>query len=78
VASQAEWLAASEKLRTKEKTLTRELDRLAAERRRMPMAKIDKPYAFEGQAGEVSLLDLFEGRRQLIVYHFMFAPCTRW
>ena len=74
VTSQAEWLAASKKLLAKEKKMTRERDQLAAERRRMPMAKIDKPYVFEGPAGKVSLLDLFEGRRQLIVYHFMFAP----
>jgi predicted dithiol-disulfide oxidoreductase (DUF899 family) len=74
VASQAEWLAASKKLLAKEKKLTRERDQLAAERRRMPIVKIDKPYALEGPAGKASLLDLFEGRRQLIVYHFMFAP----
>jgi predicted dithiol-disulfide oxidoreductase (DUF899 family) len=74
VASQAEWLAASKTLLAKEKELTRERDQLAAERRRLPMVKIDKPYAFEGPAGKVSLLDLFEGRRQLILYHFMFAP----
>lgn len=74
IASQAEWLAAHEKLLAKEKELTRAHDRLAAERRRMPMAKIDKAYVFEGPAGKVSLADLFEGRRQLILYHFMFAP----
>ena len=74
VASQAEWLAASKQLLAKEKQLTRERDQLAAERRKLPMVKIDKPYLFEGPAGKVSLLDLFEGRRQLIVYHFMFAP----
>jgi predicted dithiol-disulfide oxidoreductase (DUF899 family) len=74
VASQAEWLAASKQLLAKEKKMTRERDQLAAERRRLPMVKIDKPYVFEGPAGKASLLDLFEGRRQLIVYHFMFAP----
>ncbi len=74
VVSQAEWLAASKQVLAKEKQLTREHDQLAAERRRMPMVKIDKPYVFDGPAGTVSLLDLFEGRRQLIVYHFMFAP----
>ena len=74
VASQAEWLDASKQLLAKEKQLTRQHDQLAAERRRLPMVKIDKPYVFEGPAGKVSLLDLFEGRRQLIVYHFMFAP----
>jgi predicted dithiol-disulfide oxidoreductase (DUF899 family) len=74
VVSQAEWLAAREKLLAKEKKLTREHDKLAAERRRMPVVKIDKPYQFEGPSGPVSLIDLFEGRRQLILYHFMFAP----
>jgi predicted dithiol-disulfide oxidoreductase (DUF899 family) len=74
VVSQAEWLAASKQLLAKEKKLTREHDQLAAERRRMPVVKIDKPYVFEGPAGKVSLPDLFEGRRQLIVHHFMFAP----
>ncbi len=74
VASQAEWLAASTRLLAKEKQLTRQQDQLAAERRRLPIVKIDKPYVFEGPAGKASLLDLFEGRRQLIVYHFMFAP----
>jgi predicted dithiol-disulfide oxidoreductase (DUF899 family) len=74
VASQAEWLAASKQLLAKEKQLTRQHDQLAAERRRMPMVRIDKPYGFEGPTGKASLLDLFEGRRQLIVYHFMFAP----
>ena len=74
VVSQAEWLAASKQVLAKEKQLTREHDQLAAERRRLPMVKIDKPYVFDGSAGTVSLLDLFEGRRQLIVYHFMFAP----
>ena len=74
VVSQAEWLAASKQVLAKEKQLTRQHDQLAAERRRMPMVKIDKPYVFDGSGGTVSLLDLFEGRRQLIVYHFMFAP----
>jgi predicted dithiol-disulfide oxidoreductase (DUF899 family) len=74
VVSQAEWLAAREKLLAKEKRLTREHDKLAAERRRMPVVKIDTPYQFEGPSGPVSLIDLFEGRRQLILYHFMFAP----
>jgi predicted dithiol-disulfide oxidoreductase (DUF899 family) len=74
VVSQAEWLAASKQVLAKEKQLTRQHDQLAAERRRMPMVQIDKPYVFDGSAGTVSLLDLFDGRRQLIVYHFMFAP----
>jgi predicted dithiol-disulfide oxidoreductase (DUF899 family) len=74
IASQAEWLAASKKLLAWEKELTRQHDQLAAERRRLPMVKIDNPYVFDGPAGKASLVGLFEGRRQLIVYHFMFAP----
>ena len=74
VVSQAEWLAAHKKLLAKEKKATRERDALAAERRRQPMVKIEKQYEFEGPSGKASLLDLFEGRRQLILYHFMFAP----
>jgi predicted dithiol-disulfide oxidoreductase (DUF899 family) len=69
-----EWEAAREKLLVKEKDATRARDALAAERRRLPMVRIDKNYVFEGPNGEASLLDLFDGRRQLIVYHFMFAP----
>src|ERR671918_1144929 len=74
VVSREEWQAAHEKLLAKEKEGTRARDALAAERRRQPMVEIDKPYVFEGPEGEATLLDLFEGRRQLIVYHFMFAP----
>jgi predicted dithiol-disulfide oxidoreductase (DUF899 family) len=74
VMSAAEWQAALEALRVKEKEATRARDALAAQRRRLPMVRIDKPYAFEGPQGTVSLLELFQGRRQLIVYHFMFAP----
>ena len=74
VVSQAEWEAARAKLLAKEKEATRTRDALAAERRRLPMVRIDKDYVFEGPDGKVSLLDLFAGRRQLILYHFMFAP----
>lgn len=74
VVSQAEWQAAHQKLLAKEKKATRERDALAAERRRQPIVRIDKEYVFEGPNGKVSLLDLFEGRHQLIIYHFMFAP----
>ena len=70
--SPGEWQAAHEALLAKEKEATRARDALAAERRRLPMVRIDKDYVFEGPDGEASLLDLFEGRRQLIVYHFMF------
>jgi predicted dithiol-disulfide oxidoreductase (DUF899 family) len=74
VVSREEWLAARKKLLAREKELTRQRDALTAERRRLPMVKIDKEYLFEGPDGEASLVDLFEGRRQLIVYHFMFSP----
>jgi predicted dithiol-disulfide oxidoreductase (DUF899 family) len=74
VVSAAEWEAAHEKLLAKEKEATRARDALAAERRRQPMVRFDKSYAFDGPQGKASLLDMFEGRRQLIVYHFMFAP----
>ena len=76
VVSQDEWLAARKELLTKEKELTRQRDALAAERRRLPMVRIEKEYVFEGPDGKASLLDLFDGRRQLIVYHFMFAPAV--
>jgi predicted dithiol-disulfide oxidoreductase (DUF899 family) len=74
VVSPAEWQAAREKLLVKEKEATRARDALAAERRRLPMVQIEKDYGFEGPDCKASLLDLFDGRRQLIVYHFMFAP----
>ncbi len=74
VVSQAEWLAARAELLIKEKEATRARDKLNAERRRLPMVKIDKEYLFEGPDGMASLLDLFDGRRQLIIYHFMFDP----
>ena len=74
VVSPAEWEATREGLLAKEKEATRARDALAAERRRLPMARIDKDYVFEGRDDGASLLDLFDGRRQLIVYHFMFAP----
>lgn len=69
-----EWLAARKALLFKEKEFTRQRDLLNAERRKLPMVKIDKDYVFEGPSGKARLLDLFNGRRQLIVYHFMFDP----
>jgi predicted dithiol-disulfide oxidoreductase (DUF899 family) len=72
--SHAEWLAARKAFLLKEKELTRLRDRLNAMRRRLPMVKIEKDYVFEGPDGKVHLLDLFEERCQLIVYHFMFDP----
>ena len=74
VVSQDEWQAARDELLAKEKEATHALDALAAERRRLPRVLIEKPYVFEGPNGEASLLDLFEGRRQLLIYHFMFGP----
>ena len=74
IVSKDEWLAARQELLTKEKAATHARDRLNAERRRLPMVKIDKEYTFEGPDGKVSLLDLFKGQPQLIVYHFMFDP----
>lgn len=74
IVSPEEWQAAIDKLLITEKELTRARDALNAERRRLPMVRIDKDYLLEGRNGKASLLDLFEGRRQLIVYHFMFAP----
>jgi predicted dithiol-disulfide oxidoreductase (DUF899 family) len=74
VVPEAEWRRAHDALLVTEKAATRARDALAAERRRQPMVRIEKTYVFEGASGKVSLLDLFEGRRQLIVYHFMFGP----
>jgi predicted dithiol-disulfide oxidoreductase (DUF899 family) len=74
VVSPTEWQVARDELLVKEKEATRARDALAAERRRLPMVRIDKNYAFEGPEGTKSLLDMFEGRGQLILYHFMFAP----
>jgi predicted dithiol-disulfide oxidoreductase (DUF899 family) len=74
--SRDEWLVARKQLLVKEKELTRRRDALNAERRMLPMVEIVKDYVFEGPDGEARLLDLFEGRRQLIVGHFMFDP--RW
>jgi predicted dithiol-disulfide oxidoreductase (DUF899 family) len=74
VVSPAEWQAALDEHRAKEKAATRARDALAAERRRLPMVRIEKDYVFDGPDGPARLVDLFEGRRQLLLYHFMFAP----
>ncbi|MFH0519957.1 DUF899 domain-containing protein [Streptomyces sp. M41] len=71
VVSREEWLAARKELLAEEKELTHARDRVNAERRRLPMVRVDKAYAFEGADGTVSLLDLFEGRPQLVMHHFM-------
>ena len=74
IVSQDEWLGERLKLLAHEKELTKEYDRVNAERRRLPMVRIEKSYSFDGPAGKRSLHDLFDGRRQLIVYHFIFDP----
>lgn len=77
IVSQAQWRKAHDALLAKEKALTRARDALAAERRRLPMTKVETSYIFEGAEGEVSLFDLFDGRPQLLLYHFMFAPTVQ-
>jgi predicted dithiol-disulfide oxidoreductase (DUF899 family) len=74
IASQDEWQAERVKLLAEEKEHTKQYDRINAKRRRLPMVKIDKQYSFDTPDGKNSLPALFEGRRQLIVYHFMFDP----
>ncbi len=74
IVTRDEWLAARTALLEKEKEQTRQRDALNIERRNLPMVEIDKEYVFDGPNGTVGLVDLFEGRRQLIIYHFMFDP----
>jgi len=74
IATRDEWLAARKTLLAHEKELTKHYDRVSAERRRLPMVKLEKTYTFDGPEGKRSLLDLFDGHHQLIVYHFMFDP----
>ena len=74
IATREEWLAARKELLAKEKDLTRLRDALNAERRDLPMVEIEKDYMFDGPNGAVRLIDMFEGRPQLIIYHFMFDP----
>src|SRR5689334_2496476 len=74
IVSPDEWTAARQQLLVKEKELTRARDALAAQRRRMPWMAVEKEYRFEGPNGPATLLDLFEGRRQLIVYRAFYAP----
>jgi predicted dithiol-disulfide oxidoreductase (DUF899 family) len=74
IVSPEKWLAARHELLREEKEYTRLRDRLAARRRELPWVKIDMPYTFESPTGRVSLADLFEGRSQLAVYHFMLGP----
>lgn len=74
IVSRSDWLAQRTRLLEREKELTRHADRVAAERRRLPMVRIDKDYVFDGPEGRCRLVDLFAGKTQLIVYHFMFDP----
>jgi len=74
IVTRNEWTAARKRLLVKEKEFTRQRDALSAERRRLPMEEITKQYVFEGPAGRRTLADLFQGKRQLLVYHFMFGP----
>ena len=74
IVSPQEWNAAREELLVKEKELTRARDALAAERRRMPWMAVEKEYKFDGPNGAASLLDLFDGRRQLVVYRAFYEP----
>jgi predicted dithiol-disulfide oxidoreductase (DUF899 family) len=74
VVSREEWLTARRELLEKEKELTRARDRINTERRQLPMVRMDKAYELQGPDGPVSLLDLFDGRSQLVVHHFMMGP----
>jgi predicted dithiol-disulfide oxidoreductase (DUF899 family) len=74
IVAASEWQQAYDALLLKQKELTRAKDALAAERRRLPMVKVEKQYIFDGAEGPVTLLDLFAGQPQLLLYHFMFAP----
>ena len=74
VVPREEWLAARKALFAKEKAMTHALDALRAERRELPWVRVEKDYRFEGPRGSCALADLFRGRTQLIVYHYMLAP----
>ena len=74
VASREEWLEARKALLARERAVTHELDALRAQRRQLPWVRVEKSYAFEGPGGKVTLGDLFDGRSQLVIYHFMLTP----
>lgn len=78
IATREDWLAERRKLLAAEKDFTKQRDALSERRRSMPWVKIDKDYVFDAPTGPVSLSDLFAGRSQLVVYHFMFAPNNDW
>ena len=77
VVSHDEWRAARKRLLAEEKAMTRARDALNTKRRQLPMVRVEKDYRFRGPGGEVGLLDLFQGRRQLFLQHFMFDPAGR-
>jgi predicted dithiol-disulfide oxidoreductase (DUF899 family) len=74
VVTQCEWITSRKELLLKEKEFTKLRDELSRQRRELPWERVEKPYAFEGPNGKLTLSDLFDGRSQLIVYHFMFGP----
>ena len=74
IVSQSEWTAQRKAFLAREKEFTRARDRLSAERRALPWVKVEKPYVFETPAGKKTLAELFDGKSQLIVYHFMLGP----
>jgi predicted dithiol-disulfide oxidoreductase (DUF899 family) len=74
IVTRAEWLHARKELLDKEKDMTRQRDSLNTHRRELPMVEVEKDYVFDGPNGPVRLIDMFEGRRQLVIYHFMFDP----
>src|SRR5437899_5509963 len=74
IVSQEQWLAARKELLAKEKKLTRDRDALAAERRKLPWVRVEKNYVFDSPTGKRTLAELFDGRSQLMIYHFMFGP----
>jgi predicted dithiol-disulfide oxidoreductase (DUF899 family) len=78
VATREQWLAERVKLMEAEKAFTKQRDDLSAMRRELPWVKVDKAYVFDGPDGQMSLEQLFDGRSQLVVYHFMFAPESEW
>src|SRR5436305_985486 len=74
IGTQEEWQAARDELLAKEKELTRRNDELAQQRRELPWVPVEKDYSFESDEGTKSLAELFDGRSQLLIYHFMFGP----
>src|SRR5208282_5573156 len=74
VVSQKEWLAARKKLLVKEKKFSKLRDEMNLQRRKLPWVKVEKEYVFDGPTGKVKLADLFRGKSQLLIYHFMFGP----